>query len=251
MLEHRSARPRSIAVLSLACRFPGAGSREELWSNVLAGRRAFRAIPPERLDLAPYQADLIGEADSITRIKAGLLSDWQFDSARFRIPKATFDVADLSHWLALDVAAEAIERAGGAEILERNDTAVIVANTLTGEFSRAAMLRLRAPFLDELLAEVVAAASIDDARASELRRRFLAALRDRFPQPHEDSLAGGLANTIAGRVANYFDLHGGAYSVDAACASSLVAVANAADLIASEQVDAVVVAAVDLSLDPF
>src|SRR4029077_18103223 len=38
---------------------------------------------------------------------------------------------------------------------------------------------------------------------------------------------------------------------DGACASSLVALADAANLLVSGQVDAVVVAAVDLSLDPF
>jgi enediyne polyketide synthase len=76
-------------------------------------------------------------------------------------------------------------------------------------------------------------------------------MRSRFPDPNEDSLAGGLANTIAGRIANHFDLRGGAYSVDGACASSLVALADAANLLISEQADAVLVAAVDLSLDPF
>ncbi|AWX93628.1 hypothetical protein DPM13_12510 [Paracoccus mutanolyticus] len=33
-------------------------------------------------------------------------------------------------------------------------------------------------------------------------------------------MAGGLANTIAGRIANHFDLHGGAWTVDGAPAAS-------------------------------
>src|SRR6202022_502408 len=84
-----------------------------------------------------------------------------------------------------------------------------------------------------------------------LRSSCRAELRRHFPDPNEDSLAGGLANTIAGRIANYFDFRGGAYSVDAACASSLVAVADAANLLALGQADTVLVGAVDLSLDPF
>src|SRR6202030_4730796 len=107
--------------------------------------------------------------------------------------------------------------------------------------SRAAMLRLRGPFLDEILAEAIGAIGLDEAQSSTLRRRFSAALRERFPAPTEETLAGGLANTIAGRIANYFDLHGGAYAVDAACASSLVAVADAANLLALGEVDAVLV----------
>src|SRR5262245_179971 len=97
----------NIALLSLACRFPDAASPAELWHNVLEGRRSFRAIPHERLDISRYAADSVGEAESITRIRAGLLTDWQFDRNRFRIPEKTFAVTDLTHWLALELAAEA------------------------------------------------------------------------------------------------------------------------------------------------
>jgi enediyne polyketide synthase len=241
----------TAAIVSLACRYPDAATPEALWQNALEGRRSFRSIPPERIDLARYAAAVVGEADSITEIKAGLLTDWQFDCDRFRVPQAAFAAADLSHWLALEVAADAIAGAGGLDALDRERTAVVVANTLTGEFSRAALLRLRAPFLDDVLAEAIGEASLDDDQSRDLRRRFSTILRGRFPDPTEESLAGALANTIAGRIANHFDLRGGAYSVDGACASSLVAVADAANLLVLGQVDAVLVGAVDLSLDPF
>ncbi len=193
----------------------------------------------------------MGEADSITPVKAGLLTDWRFDPEKFLIPRSTFETADLAHWLALEVAAEAVERAGGIEQFDRERTAVVVANTLTGEFSRASMLRLRLPFLDEILARAAADAALDSSTSNRIRTSFAKLMRDRFPPPQGDTLSGGLANTIAGRIANYFDLRGGAYTVDGACASSLVALANAADLLSLGHADAVIVGAVDLSLDPF
>ena len=49
-----------IAIVGMACRFPDARSPEELWQNVLSKRRAFRRIPPERLNLEDY-----GSADGI------------------------------------------------------------------------------------------------------------------------------------------------------------------------------------------
>lgn len=241
----------SIAIASLACRLPDARSPAELWANVIEGRRSFRPIPRERLDLASYAAASIGETDSITPICAGLLTNWSFDRGRFRIAKSTFEATDLTHWLALELAAEAVEAIGGTGRIDRTRTAVIVANTLTGEFSRASLLRLRAPFLDVLVAEAAERTGLAGSESEALRSHFLAQLRNRFPDPNEDSLAGGLANTIAGRIANHFDLHGGAYTVDGACASSLVAVADAASLLAADEVDAVIVGAVDLSLDPF
>jgi enediyne polyketide synthase len=245
------AKQTRIAVLSTACRFPDANSGAELWINATEGRRSFRPIPKQRLDTSRYLADAIGEADSITPIRAGLLTNWQVDRDNLRIPKKTFEATDLTHWLALELATEAIAAIGGIDRLDRSRTAVIVANTLTGEFSRTSLLRLRAPFLDELLVDAAARAAMPADLSTRLRAAFGTELRRRLPDPNEDSLAGGLANTIAGRIANYFDMHGGAYSVDAACASSLVALADAATLLASGQIDAAVVAAVDLSLDPF
>jgi enediyne polyketide synthase len=241
----------NLAIVASACRYPDANSPSELWSNVVEGRRSFRAIPRQRIDLARYAPDLVGEADSITPVRAGLLTNWHIDRGRLRIPQATFAATDLTHWLALELAAEAIGAVGGTGGIDRHQTAVIVANTLTGEFSRAALLRMRQPFLDDVLALACDGAQLSPDIGTQLRRGFAAELRRHFPDPNEDSLAGGLANTIAGRIANHFDFRAGAYSVDGACASSLVAVADAANLLVSRQVDTVVVAAVDLSLDPF
>ncbi len=67
----------------------------------------------------------------------------------------------------------------------------------------------------------------------------------------DESLAGSLSNTIAGRICNYFDFGGGGHVVDGACSSSLVAIAHACAALGAGQLDAVVVGAVDVSLDPF
>ena len=141
----------------------------------------------------------------------------------------TFRSTDLAHWLALDVAARALEDAGfpGGAGLPRQTTGVFLGNTLTGEFSRANALRLRWPFVRRMTDAALAA----EGWPAEQRREFLARLeRDYkrpFPPVGEDTLAGGLSNTIAGRICNHFDLGGGGYTVDGACASSLLAVAQA------------------------
>jgi enediyne polyketide synthase len=241
----------AICIVGTACRFPDADTPAALFQNSVEGRRSFRPIPAERLLLSDYDEAVVGEADSITRVPAGLLAGWRFDSSRFRVPRSALEAADPAHWLALEVAADAVDAAGGIDLLDRQNTAVIVANTLTGEMSRAALLRLRWPWLDRLLGDALARAGVADTEASACRQRFRDSLMRAFRAPDEESLAGGLSNTIAGRIANHFDLHGGAWTVDGACASSLVAVANAAELIASGGATAVIVAAVDLSLDPF
>ena len=67
----------------------------------------------------------------------------------------------------------------------------------------------------------------------------------------EETLAGGLSNTIAGRICNHFDLKGCGYTVDGACASSLLAVDHACSALAAGDLDVALAGGVDLSLDPF
>ena len=89
----------------------------------------------------------------------------------------------------------------------------------------------------------------------EQREQFLAGLEEKYKSPFppvgEETLAGGLSNTIAGRICNQFNLKGGGYTVDGACASSLLATANACSALVAGDLDAAVAGGVDLSLDPF
>jgi enediyne polyketide synthase len=243
----------SIAIVGMACRYAEARSPRQLWENVLAQRRSFRRIPRVRLNLDDYSAEAQSE-DRITMIMAAVLDDYEFDRSRFHISRDAFLSTDLSHWLALDVAAQALADARllAADREQRERTAVYVGNSLTGEFSRANLMRLRWPYVNRVLA--AALKELDGCTASvkeELIGRIEALYKAPFPATNEESLAGGLSNTIAGRICNYFDLKGGGYTVDGACASSLLAVATACSALRSGDVDVAIAGGVDLSLDPF
>ncbi|HYL04753.1 MAG TPA: beta-ketoacyl synthase N-terminal-like domain-containing protein, partial [Thermoanaerobaculia bacterium] len=56
-----------IAIVGMGCRYPDARSPAELWENALARRRAFRALPAERLRLADYRGSAGGCAPGGTR----------------------------------------------------------------------------------------------------------------------------------------------------------------------------------------
>src|SRR6185295_5290240 len=161
-----------IAIVGMACRYPDASSPRELWENVLARRRAFRQVPPERLRLEDYVGDP-ANPDGLYPIEAALLEGWEFDRVRFKVAGRTFRSADLAHWLALDVAAQALADAGfaDAEGLPRDATGVLLGNTLTGEFSRANTLRLRWPYVRRVLAGTLAAEGWDGERIGALLGR--------------------------------------------------------------------------------
>ena len=97
----------SIAIIGMACEFPGAHSPEELWQNVLAGRRFFRKAPKERLPREYFDSDPLAPGKSYCDQMA-VLEGWQFDPVEFRIPPVAFHASDLAHWLALYTARAAI-----------------------------------------------------------------------------------------------------------------------------------------------
>lgn len=244
----------SIAIVGMACRYPDARSPRELWENVLAQRRSFRRMPAQRLRLEDYYSADRGAPDAIYSTEAALIEDYEFDRARFRVSGATFRATDIAHWMTLDVASQALADAGFADGdgLPRDSTRVIIANTLTGDQSRANVLRLRWPYVRRAVAAALEGPSgMDGAARREFLERLETIYKAPFPAIGEDSLAGGLSNTIAGRVCNYYDLKGGGYTVDGACASSLLAVAHAAAALADGEADAALAGGVDLSLDPF
>ena len=242
-----------IAIIGMACRYPDAASPRELWDNVLAGRRAFRRMPRVRTALDDYWAADPTVPDRFYSRAVAVLQGYEFDRVAYRVAGSTYRTTDLTHWLALDVAAGALADAGfpGGDGLPRERTAVIVGNTLTGEFVRAGQLRLRWPYVRRTLAAALRERGWDDDELGEFLGGYERTFKSAFTEVDEDTLAGGLSNTIPGRICNHFDLNGGGYTVDGACSSSLLSVSTAARALADGEVDVAVAGGVDLSLDPF
>ncbi len=243
----------SVAIVGMACRYPDANSPGELWENVLAQRQSFRRIPPERLRLEDYLATERNAPDSTYSSEAALLDGFEFDRQRYRVAGSLYRTVDPAHWLALDVATEALGDAGydDRQQLPRDMTGVIVGNTLTGDFSRSNLMRLRWPFVRRMVETELMKEDWPHERRHSFLGQLGQAYKAPFPPIGEESLAGGLSNTIAGRICNYYDLHGGGYIVDGACASSLIAVSTACSLLVARDLDVVLAGGVDLSIDPF
>ena len=242
-----------LAVIGMACRYPDAASPRELWENAIAGRRAFRRLPGERMPLADYWAADPSVPDRFYSSNAAVIDGYEFDRVGYKIAGSTYRSTDLTHWLALDMAARALADAGFPEAagLPRERTCVIVGNTLAGEFTRANVMRLRWPYVRRVVAAALAAEDWDGQQIATFLDRLEEGYKSPFPGIDEDTLAGGLSNTIAGRICNYFDLKGGGYTVDGACSSSLLSVATACKALDDGDVDVAIAGGVDLSIDPF
>ncbi|MER5934880.1 SDR family NAD(P)-dependent oxidoreductase [Streptomyces sp. NPDC002054] len=197
--------PLDVAIVGMACAYPGAPDLAAYWSAVLAGTDAVTEVPVERWDPAVYYDPDPARAGERTPSRwGGFLAPLPFDALAHGIPPASLAGIEPVQLLALEISARALSDAGygkGREF-DRSRTSVVFGAEAGTELAGAYGLRALHPaYLGELPP----------------------GLEEQLPRLTEDSFPGILANVIAGRVANRLDLGGANCTVDAACASSLAA----------------------------
>ncbi|MBD2342823.1 type I polyketide synthase [Anabaena subtropica] len=242
----------AVAVVGMGCHYPGSNNLKQLWENILARRREFRQFPDVRLPVSQYHDPDRKTPDKTYGSRAAVIDGFDFDWANRRVPKRAYESSDIVHWLALEVALQAIENAGYTrENVPTERTGVILGNTLTGEQSRSQYMRLRWPFVRKSLEAAATAKGMSAKNTEVLVATMEKYYKSVFAPITEDTLAGNLANTVAGRVCNFFNFDGGGYVVDGACSSSLIAVATACTQLATQELDIALAGGVDISLDTF
>ncbi|MFE2526757.1 SDR family NAD(P)-dependent oxidoreductase [Streptomyces sp. NPDC059382] len=199
------AEPLDVAIVGMACAYPGAPGLDSYWSQILAGRDAVTEVPVERWDPGLYYDPDPARAGERTPSRwGGFLAPVPFDALAHGIPPTSLAGIEPVQLLALEISARALGDAGygrGREF-DRSRTSVVFGAEAGTELAGAYGLRALYPaYLGELPP----------------------ALDEQLPRLTEDSFPGILANVIAGRVANRLDLGGANCTVDAACASSLAA----------------------------
>ncbi|MFC5719229.1 SDR family NAD(P)-dependent oxidoreductase [Streptomyces gamaensis] len=217
--------PLDIAVVGMACMFPGAPDLAAYWANVVAGADAVGEVPPERWDPELHCAP--GADGARTESKwGGFLPDIPFDPLRYGIPPSSLGSIEPVQLLALEAARRALRDAGYEERpFDRSRASVVFGAEAGSDLSNATTVRTVLP-----------------AYVGELPP----GLDEQLPRLTEDSFPGMLANVIAGRIANRLDLGGANFTVDAACASSLAAVDVACKELSAGTSDLVLCGGADL-----
>ncbi|MFJ4691910.1 amino acid adenylation domain-containing protein [Streptomyces sp. NPDC088766] len=202
----RQAR-EALAVIGLACRFPGATTPEAYWRLLTEERDLVTPVPPHRWD-----ADRLPAA----RWGAFLKDPAAFDADRFGMSEEEARTLDPQARLLLELAHEALERAGYAGPRRRAHRVGVF--TTTGDSGYRELLD----------------------RAAE----------DSGTDLPPSALTGNLPNLLAARIAQHFDLDGPALAVDTACSSALVALHLARRSLAAGECDIALVGGVNLHLTP-
>ncbi len=225
-----------VAIVGMAVHLPGAPDLATYWRNLRDGVDATSEVPADRWDERFY--DPTSErADRFYCRRGGFVDDVQFDPAAFGIMPVAVDDAEPDQLLALQVAQAAADDAGGVgpDRVDPERVGVILGRGgyLTPGVARLDQRVRVANQLLDVLRQVVP--DIDDDQLAAVDAAFQARLGPLRPE----ALIGLVPNLAASRVANRLDLRGPAFTIDAACASSLLAVEQGVQLLRDGRGDVV------------
>jgi acyl transferase domain-containing protein len=202
-----------VAIVGMACRFPGAGNLNEYWSLLRDGVDAVTEVPAARWDAAAYYDPRVGVRGKMNSRWGGFLANVDtFDADFFGISAREARFMDPQQRLLMELGWEAVENAGWPP--------ADLAGTRTGVF-----------------------VGIGNYDYNRLVCRDEATL-DAF------SSTGTILAIAANRLSHFLGLRGPSMAIDTACSSSLVALHLACQSLARRETDLAIVGGVNLILSP-
>lgn len=240
-----------IAIIGMSCIFPGAPDLSSFWSNLVAGRSSIRDAGEGEWNAAKYFSRDSQDFERFYCTKGGFVSEFaEFDPIEHGVMPRAVNGADPDQFLALKSAREAIRDAGyldATKSYDRQKASVILGRT-SAPATGALNLIQHGQTVDQIV-DVLAAAQpqLGCEQLSAIRAELKASLAP----CNADTIPGVMPNIIAGRVANSLGWSGKTLILDAACASSLVAVELGIDDLTSRRSDIVLAGAIHINSNPY
>ncbi|MGI5237865.1 beta-ketoacyl synthase N-terminal-like domain-containing protein [Dactylosporangium sp. CA-139066] len=226
-----------IAIVGMAALLPGAADLDGYWRNLVEGTDAISEVPAARIDPEFYDPAQAHRPDRLYCRRGGFVDELAtFDPLRFGIMPASITDIEPDQLIALQVAAAAIDDAGGPDRMPAGDRIGVILGR--GGFLSPGQVRYNQRVrmsnqVIEVLRELIP--DLPEGRLEAVRRTF----EERLGKHQPEGAIGVVPNLAASRIANRLDLRGPVYTLDAACASSLVAVDQAIAELSRGRLDAV------------
>lgn len=207
--------PSAIAVVGLACRFPGdASDPEKFWRVLWEGRDCWSAVPRERFTETSFLRPQPDHHASHNHQGGHFLSQdiGAFDARFFNLTRAEADAMDPQQRLSLEISYEALENAGMRLNQIRGSQTAVYVSMFTRDYDRNIF-------------------------------------KDPFDIPKYHLTGSGEA-ILANRLSYFYDLKGPSVSLDTGCSGSLVAVHQACQSLVTGESEMAMASGVNLILSP-
>lgn len=219
-------RTRDVAIVGMAAMFPAAGDVDGYWRNVVNGVDAITEIPEGRW---PHVNDgdrlRVGGLD-LARRGGFIPTPVPFDALRHRVVPSTAASPTFDQFVVIDLVDRALSDAG----VKPDDPVREVTDLVIGRggYPSAGVARsmAQADGIEWFTRYMVA--NLGDLTSSD-RDAIHDDIRERVGGYSPEAVEATVPNFVASRTANRLDLRGASYVVDAACASSLIAVEHVVD----------------------
>lgn len=232
-----------IAIIGMSCIFPGAADLDTFWQNIIQKKDAIQNVPADRLDALYFNTGSTA-ADRFYCNRGGFIPEVTFDPVRFGILPLAVEGMEPDQLLTLDLACKALEDAGvlgHKAALERTGIIIGKGNYAGPGATRAIEIVRTGEQIAEVLRNVLPA--LPESEIEKVKKEY----QERKGRFSADTAMGLIPNLVASLVANRLNLGGAAYTVDAACASSLMAVDQAIQEIGNGRCDMMIAGGVHVA----
>ena len=241
----RSDAPDRVAITGMSLVNALGQSPEEVWAASLAMKSGITPVPPSRWDHGLYYDPHPFVPDK-TYCKVGAFTDLQISRTELGIPPHDFRTMTESTRITMWLADQAIRTSGLlSSDIPRERIGVLISQNSGEAAGSLAGIIIRANIC-HILADIKRAVPLtpdqESAIAQEMKSGRLA--------PDDTTLLGRLNCAAAGFICNRYGFMGPSYSVSAACATSLVALYSAIQMIKNGIIDAAVVGGAEEILKP-
>ncbi|QWU17696.1 Acyl transferase domain-containing protein [Paenibacillus sophorae] len=233
-----------IAVIAMACRFPGASSPEEFWHNLVRGESSIGEVPRHHWNIDDYYSPAPEFGKTYCRTGGFLDNPYGFDASLFGISEEEAAVMDPQQRMVMELVYELIERAGYSRQQMSGKNVGLFVGAGGNSYFEYHLNTLNRMNLQSFDSFSMLSTEQQEQIMEEWKRKL------GFTEAHPNILVDNIINMIPARTSQEFNFKGPSMAVDTACSSSLVTLHLAADSIRRGECESAIAGGISLLLTP-
>ncbi len=218
-----------IAIVGMSCLFPGAENLDTFWDNVLNGIDSNTEVPEDRID-PEYFKFSTNSKDAFYCKKGGFIPTPCINLEKLGITESYAKELDPSYLLALHLVYSALE---DAQVFKKNislnKSSIIIGKSSYPNYSE----------INSINANHTAVQLVETIKniLPEITEEEISKIKNSFKEANSFGEKQNNVSSLPSFIAQFLNIKGGAYTVDASTVSSLLAVKNSITELLNDTVD--------------